>query len=994
LTIAVETLEALPALPDGVSTPRRLGPAALIGLGSVALGVAVIFGWLLDSDELTSIAPGLVPMKPTTAIGFILVGLSLLVAAATSTDRWRAAGRLLAAGAAVIGLVTLAEYALGMDLWVDHLLPFAAIDKTGLTLPARMAPTTAALLVAVAVVIGAGSRGRPARGSDLVLLAVTVVSLLSLVPYVFGVRSFMLALGPLTMALHTTVAFLLLMLGAYLLWPGQGALGAVTAGDRAARAARALLIIAFAIPVGIGWLAIRGRDAGLYEVAFGLAFLVIVTIFMLLAGILVASRVLSRRDAELAAALHSTEQSLALVTAVLEGTTEVVMIRDRDGRFILANPAASAFLGHPTEQLVGRLVSDVFGPVVGARMREEDRPVIEEALTVASDVTAETALGPRIYRRITSPYRNNKGRIVGLLSIAHDITEREALTQDLRRQRVLLELLHAVSVAANAASDLRAAGAIAIEAICGHAGWAVGHLYQIAADGSLVSDDVWRLEDDDRDAAFRTASQRDPSLFTHGLPGSVARSGTHEYLAELETAPGFRRRSAAQQSGLRSAAAFPILAGERVAGVLEFFSRRDEPISKDFLETMRLIGIQLGRVAEREAAAEALRRSDEDHRRVTDLATDMFIRVDQQGVVQEWNEAATRVLGWTQAEIVGRRAVETFVPEQTVAQFAATLSPREGRAMNEIIERRLQSVVRRRDGTEVPVEISVWPTESQGETLYNAFMTDIGERLRAEAELRRVAEELRRSNRELQDFAAVASHDLQEPLRKIRTFADRLATRQASMDPQAQDYVARMESAAERMQSLIDGLLSYSRVTTSRPFGPVMLGEIVHEVLADLEAPIDETGAVVRTDSLPTIDADGLQMRQLFQNVIGNALKYRHAGVAPEIHLTSHATIELDDPGGPIQGVRIEVADNGIGFEQRYAERIFGQFQRLHGRGEYEGTGMGLAICRKIVERHGGSIVARSEPGHGATITIELPVRQRAHPRPESGAPVAEAAAA
>jgi light-regulated signal transduction histidine kinase (bacteriophytochrome) len=243
----------------------------------------------------------------------------------------------------------------------------------------------------------------------------------------------------------------------------------------------------------------------------------------------------------------------------------------------------------------------------------------------------------------------------------------------------------------------------------------------------------------------------------------------------------------------------------------------------------------------------------------------------------------------------------------------------------------------------------------------------LGALYRSDVALRSATQELERSNRELQDFASIASHDLQEPLRKIRAFGDRLATGHgASLDVSGQDYLARMTAAAARMQSLIDDLLAYSRVATqSRAVERVSLAETVADVLGDLEQRIAETqGTVQIIGSLPAVDADPWQLRQLLQNLLGNALKYRRPGVQPQVRVSC---VEMP------QGWTIQVSDNGIGFPQEQATRIFAPFQRLHGRGEYEGTGMGLAICRRIVERHGGTIAARGQAGEGAEFTVTLP---------------------
>lgn len=252
---------------------------------------------------------------------------------------------------------------------------------------------------------------------------------------------------------------------------------------------------------------------------------------------------------------------------------------------------------------------------------------------------------------------------------------------------------------------------------------------------------------------------------------------------------------------------------------------------------------------------------------------------------------------------------------------------------------------------------------------------------RSNDDLKDYARRLERSNKELQDFASVASHDLQEPLRKVQAFSDRMKSKYAeTLDDQGRDYLDRIQNAARRMQILINDLLSYARVTTqAKPFVPVDLNAATRDVVADMEIRIEQVNGRVDLGDLPTVDADPLQVRQLMQNLIGNALKYHRPEESPRVRVYSMSsdrepTAGPDEP--PAGFCRILVEDNGIGFEEVYTERIFTIFQRLHGRGEYEGTGVGLAICRKIAERHGGSITARSTPGKGSTFQVNLPFRQ------------------
>lgn len=256
------------------------------------------------------------------------------------------------------------------------------------------------------------------------------------------------------------------------------------------------------------------------------------------------------------------------------------------------------------------------------------------------------------------------------------------------------------------------------------------------------------------------------------------------------------------------------------------------------------------------------------------------------------------------------------------------------------------------------------------------------ERERAEENMRAYAAELERSNRDLQDFANIASHDLQEPLRKIQTFSEMLELRYAgAIDERGRSYLQRMRLAAGRMQHLILDLLIYSRIETKgQPFSQVDLAVIAQQVLADLDLQIEQSEAQITLEELPVIEADPLQVQQLLQNLISNAIKFRQPGRTPRVRVTS-SCLECQNSGrkrnsAGLENIQLCVIDNGIGFEEKYAERIFQPFQRLHNQDTYEGTGMGLAICRKIVERHGGILTARSKPGDGATFIVTLPVRQ------------------
>ena len=352
-------------------------------------------------------------------------------------------------------------------------------------------------------------------------------------------------------------------------------------------------------------------------------------------------------------------------------------------------------------------------------------------------------------------------------------------------------------------------------------------------------------------------------------------------------------------------------------------------------------------------------------------------------MISEFNRAAEQVFGRVRSEVLGTKPSDILFPPTKIARHQNRIDRYLDAGEGSLLSKRTEVVAIRASGLPFEAELTMTMTQERGMPVLTFFVRDISLRKRAEEEQRRHAQELERSNRELEQFAYVASHDLQEPLRKIRTFGDRLATACGDALPEpGRQCVERMQNAAERMQELIDGLLNLSRVTTkAADFEQVDLMKVAREVVSDLEVKIDESGGRVEFERLPTIEADPLQIRQLLQNLVGNALKFHREGEPPRVQISARFVKGRDslalDRSPEDERCRIEVKDNGIGFEEKYLDRIFEVFQRLHPRDVHEGTGVGLAICRKIVERHGGTITAQSEPGRGATFIVDLPVVQR-----------------
>jgi two-component system, LuxR family, sensor kinase FixL len=377
-------------------------------------------------------------------------------------------------------------------------------------------------------------------------------------------------------------------------------------------------------------------------------------------------------------------------------------------------------------------------------------------------------------------------------------------------------------------------------------------------------------------------------------------------------------------------------------------------------------------------AENSLQESESRINAIINAAVDGIITIDERGFMEMINPSAARIFGYSIEELTGK-SINMLMPEPDSRMHDSYMNRYQTTGEKRIIGIGREVTGMKKDKSLFPFFLSVSEVIFSGRRVYTGFVHDITEQKMNEERLRRYAAELERSNKELQDFAYVSSHDLQEPLRKIQAFGDRLKTKEHdSLSDQGKDYIDRMLNAAVRMQRLINDLLAFSRVTSkARPFEKIDLNEILKEVLSDLEISIEKTGASVNFTTLPEIEGDPTQIRQIFQNLISNAIKFRKEGLTPVVNIwyknfqrQAHLT---GTPGDEF--IELYFEDNGIGFDEKYIDKIFNIFQRLEGQ-KYEGSGIGLAICRKIAIRHGGHVHATSKPGHGSTFVVKLAKKQ------------------
>ena len=670
---------------------------------------------------------------------------------------------------------------------------------------------------------------------------------------------------------------------------------------------------------------------------------------------------LEKRVAERTAQISEERQ---LLRTLIDNLPDYVYIKDAKGRFVLANVAVARQMRFSSpDEVIGKSDFDLFPPELAERYRAEEEEMIRSGKGLFNHEGPTVDASKRGKNRWVSTtkviLRDPRGKVTGFIGVGRDITERKRMEEVLAQERLLLRTL------INNLPD---------------------SIYAKDSAGRKILANPADLKNVRCQTEAEVIGKTDFDLF----PKEIANKFYEDDMKVIQGQPVINREEYFLDE----------------EGKQQWLLTSKLPLRDQNEQIIGLVGI--GRdITEQKQATEALKQSEERLRQVM-RSTRCILNYGQVEAPEEWRTLVTKelqIFRWDFPVLNVEAAQEIFPlevpPGKTYQQvWSENRNPEDFNQMHKVTRDaflnntpfyRNEFRCTDKHGVEHWMQefITIHKLDENHWEIFgiNTDITDLKESENAlrssEAKLRQFTTQLERSNRELQDFAYVASHDLQEPLRKIVVFGERLKEQEGEkLAGESRDYLERMQKAASRMQSLINDLLTFSRVTTkARPFTQVDLAHVTREVITDLEGRIELVKGRVEVGTLPLIDAEALQMRQLIQNLIGNALKFRRPEVPPVVKVAAEIiTGPAPDEGTAVtkKFCRLTVSDNGIGFDEKYLDRIFNVFQRLHSRNEYEGTGMGLAIARKIVLFHGGEITAKSKPGEGTTFIVTLPVT---HPR-------------
>lgn len=915
-------------LPPAKSIGQLRFASVIICIIIVCLGFSVILGWLLDIALLKSVVSDRVTMKFSTALGLILAGISLLLWHQQQSQKnlWISTGLYLLPSIAIaFSFITLIEYGFNLDLGTSWLSVSDSADAIDAIVQGRMSPSTALsfLLLNAAILLLVQKYYLTAQ---LLTIGIIAIAIISLIGHIYDLDLLYSAGSATGMAIHTGVGFILLALAFLGTCSDRGWMRVITREEAGGLMARWLLPLVVIIPPALGGLFWLLFQSNVYYLELIIALRIITE--MMIFGVMVwwIAQKLNQSDRQKQQLYVNLLEVERQFRAIFNQTFQFIGLLTPNGTLLQANQTALDFGGITQADVVGK----PFWEAYWWRISPETQRQLQQAIALASKgefVRYPVAVQGANKKVITidfslRPVKDETGKIILLIPEGRDISKQVAIERALEaseaRYRAIVEDQTELICRYRADSTI----SFVNEAYCRYFG---GNKEKLR-DRTFTP----RVYDADRELItqkINSMSKTNPSVtITHRV-----------WLNDELHWNQWNNRVILDEHGE--------------------------------ISEYQAVGRDITALKQVEAK---LRESEEKFRRAFEDAATGEVLASPEGKLLQVNRSFCEIVGYSEPELLDKTFSEITYFEDRKLDLDYLQRILSGEIRIYQTEKRYIH----QQGHLVWVLLNVSAVrDTDGKIMYFiAQIQDINQRKQAEAKLNALLQELERSNQELEEFASVVAHDLISPLRKQNLFIELLQEDcSEALNEEGNEYLDRMFGLNSRMRSLIHHLLTYARVTSqAQPFTQVPLNEVINSILDELETEIAHTQAQIEVGELPIVMGDRLQLGQLFQNLLQNALKFRDRNRIPQIKIER---LPSNDEQLEANFYRIAVTDNGIGFEPEQQQKIFTPFHRLYSYSKYEGTGLGLAICHKIVKRHQGKIIARSQPGKGATFIISLPKR-------------------
>jgi PAS domain S-box-containing protein len=596
----------------------------------------------------------------------------------------------------------------------------------------------------------------------------------------------------------------------------------------------------------------------------------------------------------------------------------------------------------------------VFPLLVWGTLRFRQRGATTTAFVVSSLAIWATLTGSVPFGEATLDGLKTLQGLMAIVAVANlilaaTISERERAEVALREEAATVQLLKEIAVASNEAATIEQALRAVLDRVCALTSWPVGHALTRDVRGELTSTGIWHFPDPERFEVLRWVSDGMCFASGVGLPGRVLATGEPAWITDVTKDPNFPRARLVGDLGVKAGFAFPVVIGDEVAGVLEFFSADAAAPDEALLGVMAAVGTQVGRVLERQRAESALKASERRNRDVIETASDAFVAIDETGTITEWNGEAERTFGWPRREALGRNMAETIIPPQHRPSHERGLQHLLATGEGPILGKRLELSALHREGHEFPVELVVWAIHSGDACSFNAFVRDISERKRQEAFK--------------EQFIANAAHELRTPLTAILGLTEALwRSRQHMSEEKTAAALDAVRRAGDRLAVLVNELLDLAKLQRGEleiRLEPVPIAPLSRQVLETMPTPEDKTVELRVQDDLVAL-ADSHHLDQILSNLFTNAFRYGGSEVKLEADAAESAIV-------------LSLSDNGPGVERDLVPHLFDPFARGSTSAEAGGSGLGLAIVRGLVEASGGDIWYEVCEPTGSRFCVRLP---------------------